>query len=174
MSIFIPKESNEESWIQLPPQSPFACRALNGDVIQFRLGGKSGVFLALASAANGRTINLVDYETGDYTPVGAIADGQTVCLGRTSECELKLSHAIVSRRHLSFTLKGSILVAQDEGSTNKSFISSGSPNFDINKYLEEHPLESLKGAPNDTIHEVFGYELDEFLTKYSQERKPAQ
>ena len=140
------------------------------ETIYFRFGQSHGIYFSLQHGATGRLANTLDYDTGDATLVGKLNDGAKVLLGRTSECGIKIMHAIVSRQHMELDLRGNILVVTDLGSTNKSFLHTRTVRIDIEEYAAAHPPEKAKESTLDAIHEAFGPTLDDFLIAYLSER----
>lgn len=52
----------------------------------------------------------------------AVADGQTVTIGRGKECDVCIDNTAISRQHLSLRRSGGIYFLSDMGSTNGSFV----------------------------------------------------
>lgn len=163
-------ELNSDDWVQLPAKCNYAVRCDQGDDVYLRLGPKLGVYIAITHAASGRVVNSVNIENGDLTIIGKIPDHGSVIIGRTSDCAIKVMHAIMSRQHLEIRLEGNILTVADLGSTNGTFAHKVTNMFDIDKYLEEHPLKDGQDSTLDPIHETFGATLDDFLKTYSESK----
>ncbi|OVE75634.1 hypothetical protein BVX98_07250 [bacterium F11] len=60
---------------------------------------------------------------------------------------------------------------KDLGSTNGTCVYKDNVSFDIDEYLNQHPLDQKKEGTLDWIHEEFGPTLDDFLLTYSKENK---
>ena len=165
---FVPKAIPEASWSQLTPNLDYAVRAEKNETIFLRFGPGQGIYLAISPAPSGRLVHSVDFETGEPTLLARMPEGQPIVIGRISECLIKIMHAIVSRRHAEIRLDGNIVVLRDLGSTNGTFLAPDTPHFDIAGYLKNYPLEGAEERTLDSIHELFGPTLDDFLRRYSQ------
>jgi hypothetical protein len=171
LSKFLPKSIPDDAWTQITPNRDYAVRAEKTDTVNIRFGAGQGVFLAIAPAPSGRLVFGVDYETGEQTLLARMPEGQPIVIGRISECLIKIMHAIVSRKHVEIRLEGAIVILRDLGSTNGTFLAPETPHFDIQRYIENNPLEGAEDRTLDTIHELFGPTLDDFLRSYSQNKK---
>src|SRR5687768_4641194 len=58
------------------------------------------------------------YQGGEFP----LAEGQEVVIGRSSELDMVLVEELVSRRHASIRVQGSVLTIEDLGSTNGTFV----------------------------------------------------
>jgi hypothetical protein len=170
MPKFSPKDLPADAWRQLLPQRSFAFRANPDETLFFRFGQGHGVYISVAPAIAGRAVNIIDMDTTEATLAGKIPLTEPALIGRTSDCTIKIMHAIISRHHLRFELNGNILVAQDVGSTNGTYFLADLLHFDIDEYIENHPLDRVEERTLDAIHEAFGPTLDDFLRSYSQKK----
>lgn len=171
MPKFSPKEMPPEAWHQLPPHHPYAFRVNPDDTLYFRFGQGHGVYISVAPAIAGRAVHNINIDTSESTVIGKIPEREMVCVGRTSECAVKIMHAIISRIHLKFQLEGNVLVVEDPGSTNGTFFLNELKHFDIEDYLQRYPIEQAAERTMDSIHEAFGPTLDDFLRSYSQKKE---
>lgn len=170
MTKFIPQLVEEASWVRLSPDRDYAVRADGEEPIHLRLGPGQGVYLSILAAPSGRMVHGVDFESGDQTLLAKMPDGQPITVGRISECAIKIMHAIVSRKHVELRLEGNIVVVRDLGSTNGTFLGPDLSHFDIQKYLDEFPIEDAENRTLDDVHERFGPTLDDFLKRYSSNK----
>lgn len=167
MPYFLPRAVPEESWKPIGPHRAYAVRARSGEDIRLRIG--QGIFMVITSSASKeRMISGVDFETGELSLLGKIKEDQTVCIGRTSECGIRIMHAIVSRQHTELRLMGEILIVKDMGSTNGTYCHADNVFFDVDAYIERHRDAKPEESTMDEIHEEFGPLLDDFLKKYSE------
>jgi hypothetical protein len=149
----------------------YAVRALNDENIYFRFGQSHGVFLAISPSLTGdRVIHSIDFETGDPTVVGKLPANTVVTIGRSSDCDIKIMHAIVSRRHISLYWDNSVILVKDIGSTNGTFCLKENLFFDVEEYLQNHSLDKAEESTLDLIREQFGPTLIDFLKNYSQNK----
>ncbi len=170
MPRIVPKDTPEAAWHQLPPNKDFAIRSTKEDVINIRLGQGQGVFLMIAPIQlELRAVHSINFEHGEPVVLAKLNDKENTIVGRTSECRVKIIHAIVSRQHLMLRFDGTILVVRDMGSTNGTYCHNANVCFDIGDYLAAHPIDKAGESTLDQIHEVFGPTLDDFLTRYSKE-----
>jgi hypothetical protein len=167
----VPKSVPEDGWVAMIPDRDYAVRLGKNDNTFLRFGPGQGIYLSIEPGPSGRFIYSLDYETGEPTLLARMPENQTVAIGRTSECLVKIMHAIVSRRHLEMRLDGDIVILRDLGSTNGSFLLADMPYFDIAGYIEANPLDKVEERTLDGIHEQFGPTLDDFLRRYSAEKK---
>lgn len=171
MDKFIPKSIPEDGWQPVVQQRDHAVLCGPEDHVFFRLGPGHGMCIEVVSSPSGRVINALDFESGEATLLGKLPDEWKVVMGRTSDCTIKLMHAIVSRQHVELTFKGNgILVVRDLGSTNGTFLLKKIPHFDIVEYSESHSVEKAQESTMDSIHEAFGPALDDFLKTYAQSK----
>ena len=82
-------------------------------------------------------------------------EGGSLVIGRTSECAIKIMHAIVSAQtSASSRLEGNIVVVADLGSTNGTFCLTERHYFDIDSYLSKRIRWKSRGTARWTaIHE---------------------
>ncbi len=170
MPKFSPKDLPADAWQQLPAQRDYAFRANPDETLFLRFGQGHGIYISIAPAIAGRAVNIIDIDTSESTLAGKIPEKEPVIVGRTSECAIKIMHAIISRHHLKMELQGNVLVIQDVGSTNGTFFLTELKHFDINDYLDNHPVQGAEERTMDAIHETFGPTLDDFLRSYSQKK----
>ena len=171
MPKFSPKDLPADAWQQLRGQRDYAFRANSDETLFFRFGHGHGIYISITPAIAGRAVNVIDIDTSETTLAGKIPNNESVLIGRTSECAVKIMHAIISRHHLKLQLVGNVLIVQDLGSTNGTFYLTDLIHFDIVSYLETHPLEGMEERTMDTIHEAFGPTLNDFLRSYSQKKE---
>ncbi len=172
MPDFIPAGTNEEAWKLLAPHRFYAVRAPQDEDVHLRFGLSHGIYLSVArTEAPGRVINNIEFEAGNPELLGQLPENTTVVIGRVSECSIKILHAIVSRHHLELRLEGNILLLRDMGSTNGTYIHEDNRFFDIEEYIEFHPVEKPADSTLDEIHEAFGPELADFLTRFKESKK---
>lgn len=170
-SSFIPQIIPAESWKQLTPNKAYAVRSNLGETVYFKFG-PGGVYLAVMSSPQpGRVLSTIDIAKGTPALVGKMVEGEQGCIGRGSDCTVKINHAIMSRRHLEINLHGNILVIKDLGSTNGTAIYTENILLDIEDYIENHPPEKAAESTIDEYREAFGPALDDFLKKYSENKK---
>ncbi len=167
MSRFIPKDIPGDPWVALAPYRAFAIRSNSDEPVYLKFGKGHGLFLSIVPSGGNRLINILDYQTGDQSFVGKISENESVFLGRSADCGLKILHAIISRRHLEMRSEGNILIIRDLGSTNGTSCHSDQKHFDIDQYLADRPLGQAEEMTLDWIHEYFGPTLDDFLRRYS-------
>src|SRR5262245_19104669 len=122
MARLIPKTVDDTSWRPLVQHRDYAVMCKPADIVYFKFGAGHGLVLSIDPAGTARTINTVDLESGEPSLVSKLSSESKNVLGRTSECTIKIMHAIVSRQHLEITLKPNILIVRDLGSTNGSYI----------------------------------------------------
>lgn len=170
MAKFSPKDLPADAWQRLPANRPFAFRANTEDTLYFRFGQGHGVYISVTPAIAGRAVNIVNIDTSESTLAGKVPDNEAVLIGRTSECAIKIMHAIISRHHLKLEMNGNVLQVEDVGSTNGTFFMSELKFFDIDEYLATHPVEGAEERTLDTIHELFGPTLNDFLRRYSEKK----
>ena len=171
MAFLSPQDVPDTEWVALPPNRAYAVKCDKEDTVHFRFGQSHGIYFAFTPVPGGLLANLLDYEKGEATLIGKINEGTPSLLGRTSECGIKIMHAIISRQHMALQFEGNILVVTDLGSTNGSFIHTQSVRFDIEEYVTAHPPQKGRESTMDAIHEAFGPALDDFLMSYlAQER----
>lgn len=171
MHRFFPKEIPVASWRPMTVLRDYAVRALADETIHFRFGQSHGVFILIApSLAGDRFIHSIDFETGDPVVLGKLPEKTLVTIGRSSECDIKIMHAIVSRQHLSLYLDNNVLLVKDNGSTNGTYCLKENLFFDVEEYLQSHPLDKPEESTLDLIREQFGPTLIDFLKNYSQKR----
>jgi hypothetical protein len=169
---FIPKTIPDEHWKKLGAQRPFALLAGPDESIFLRLGVGKSIYLELAPSQMGaRIINLLSYEAGESLLLHNLPNLGFLCVGRGSECSIKIMNPIVSRHHVELSLEGNILVVKDLGAINGTFVHTDNFGFDIDKYLVDRPIETAHERTLDAIHEAFGPNLDDFLKHYSQKKK---
>lgn len=155
----------------LDSDRPYGIRSNKDEVVHMRFGPDHGIYIAIQTTADGRVISSVDYETGKLAPLGKVYEGTIASLGRATTCEIKVMHAVMSRRHIEIKPIGNVLVIKDLGSTNKSFIFQENKYFDIEKYIENHPLDKAAEGTMDSVQEAFGPTLTDFLKKYQTEKE---
>ncbi|MFN0117870.1 MAG: FHA domain-containing protein [Elusimicrobiota bacterium] len=170
MSVFIPKNITEDAWVPFRPHLYYAVKSDDSDNIVFCFGQGHGIYLSIIAAGEDRLIHTIDMDNGELTLVGKITQSIPSVLGRTSESTIKIMHAIVSRQHLKFILLGSILLVKDLGSTNGSSIYRENKFFEVERYLDDHPIDKAHEQTLDSIHETFGPTLDDFLKKYLEKK----
>lgn len=129
------------------------------------------MYISVDPTPSGRLVNSLAYDTGDPSLLGKLPSDTKVMLGRTADCAIKVMHAIISRQHLEFNLKGNVLVVRDLGSTNGTYIHSEIKHFDIAEYIANHPPEKGSESTIDWVHEAFGATIDDFLKTYSEPKK---
>ena len=168
---FVPKETLGDEWHRLESGRAYAVRCRKEDEVYLRFGQGLGLYLAILNAPNGRVINSLDYETGDRVVLGKLTESAPTVLGRTSQSGLVLMHAMVSRQHVEFLFEKGILLVKDLGSTNGTYCFKTPVFFDVDRYLEAHPVETLQDQTADRVHEEFGFEIDDFLRHYSQKKE---
>ncbi len=171
MAKLVPKLVLDDAWVPLVQQRDYAVLCNSGDSAYLRFGLGHGMYIGVDPTPSGRVVNSINFEDGAPSLMGKIPSDTKVILGRTSDCAVKIMHAIVSRHHLEITMTKNILVLRDLGSTNGTFIHNGAMFFDIEKYNEEHPPEKAAENTLDEIHQAFGPELDDFLMSYHQSKK---
>ncbi|MCG3204134.1 MAG: hypothetical protein KCHDKBKB_00837 [Elusimicrobia bacterium] len=171
MAALIPKNQKDENWQPLIKNRDYAVLCNPTDSIYLKLGQGGGMFLSFEPSSEDRSLNEVAYESGALNMLGKVKTGERYVIGRTSESTIKISHAIVSRQHLTFTLKGNVLILQDLGSTNGTYLYGETKHFDIAEYLEQHPPEKEQEGTLDWVHQEFGPSIVEFLAEYSQQHK---
>ncbi len=176
MSKLNPQAVPAEMWKQLTPNKAYAIRANQEDDIHLRFG-PGGIYVSilaaspLSAAPTGRIVNSVSLEEGDLTVLGRLKDQETCVVGRSQECTIRISHAVMSRAHLELKLDGKILIAKDLGSTNGTFIHTENISFDIEDYLLNHSTEKAHESTLDEMHEAFGPTLNDFLKRYQESKK---
>lgn len=160
-------------WKQLTPNRVYAIRAEREDDIHLRFG-PGGIFISILSASplssspNGRVVNLVSLEEGDLAVIGRLKDKETAIAGRSNECPIKISHAVMSRSHLEIRLDGNVLLVKDLGSTNGTFFHTDNVVFDVEDYIAKHPTDKAAESTMDEIAEAFGPTLADFLKRYQE------
>lgn len=168
MSTLVPKGVKEEAWKPLVQQRDYAVLCNPEESVFLKFGSGRGMYVGIDPSKTGRLVNSLEYENGEPSLLGKLAADTPVIIGRTGDSSIKVMHAMISRHHLSLTLKGNVLIVKDLGSTNGTYIFSEIPHFDIAEYLEHHPLGSTDGDTLNWVHETFGVGIDEFLKNYSQ------
>lgn len=175
MSSFLPKSIAEDQWHPLAAQRVFAVRCKQDEDVYFRFGQGHGVYITIIRAVGeGRVVHSVDFVTGELTLIGKLPEGSPILAGRSADCSLKIIHPIMSRQHMSLSLQGTVLIVKDMGSTNGSYCLKTTPFFDINEYLEAHPLDASHEGTLDSVHEAFGPTLDDFLKNYQTQKEKYQ
>src|SRR5205823_6352600 len=127
--------------------------------VYLRFGGVYGMYISISGTSADRMISGLDIETGDPTLLGRLSADADVVIGRTSDCKIKVMHAIVSRQHLSLHLSGNVLLVRDLGSTNGTYFYGKTKNFDVADYIQHHPLDKTGGNTLDWLHETFGPQI---------------
>ncbi len=168
MARLVPKATPDDAWKQLSPNRDYAVLCNPQDTIYFRFGQGRSMFMSLEPSATVRTLNSIDFENGEPALIAKLNPDEKNVLGRTSDCSVKVMHAIISRQHLEMMLKGNVLIVRDLGSTNGSYISVHNKHFDIEEYLQAHPLKEAQESTMDWVHEAFGPDIDTFLKNYSE------
>lgn len=173
----MPRAVPPELWKQLTSNRTYAIRAQMDDDIHLRFG-PGGIYVSILSASplsaspNGRVVNAVSLEEGDLTVLGRIKDKETVIVGRSNDCPIKVSHAVMSRQHLEIHLDGNILLVKDLGSTNGTFYHTDNVTFDVEDYIANHPTDKAHESTMDEIQEAFGGPaLSDFLKRYEESKK---
>lgn len=168
----LPKTIAENKWKQLQANRTSAIRINSDDYICLRLGLGKGVFLEASPIHNGgRLLNSIDYDSGAVDFLLKFQENTSILIGRASPSVVKIIHPYVSRNHLELTLMGDVLLAKDLGSINGSFYNTDNFCFDVDKYIEAHPVKMSADGTLDAIHEAFGPTLDDFLKQYSEKKE---
>lgn len=170
MNKFLPKEKPEDAWQAMEGDRFYGIRANKDEIVYMRFGPEHGVYVAIQGTSDGCIISSIDYETGNLVPLGKITEGATVSLGRATTCDIKILHAIMSRRHLELSKRGNVMVSRDLGSTNKTFVFQDNRYFDIEKYVANHPLDQAAEGTLDSVREAFGPAVTDFLKKFMEEK----
>lgn len=166
---FIPKAIEEQKWKKLEPGKNYAVRCKEEEEIRVRLGTGIGLYFSFSIANKEKLlIHSIGYDTGETTILASAPRDIMIAMGRAEECEFKIKHAIVSRRHAEFKLDGDIFVIKDNVSTNGTYIYDENVMFDVDEYLAAHPVAESANSTMDYIHEEFGPTLDDFLTRYQK------
>lgn len=171
MSPLVPKTTPDSEWRALSPHRNYGVRLNKEDTVFLRFGPLQGIYIAVAPASIGALIHQVNFEDGTQTLIGKVTEAEPIIIGRSSDCTIKIMHAIMSRQHLLLSLRGNVLTAKDMGSTNGTSCYKLTIYFDINEYLEGHPLDKAEESTLDTMHEQFGPGLNDFLRHYSQRKE---
>jgi len=158
----------EEHWHQLKANRLYAIKC-DGDVPAHLRFGIGGLFLAInVGEDKERILNSVNVGDGTMTEITRFKQGKVLALGRSSECQIRISHPILSRKHIEIETFGDVLAVKDLGSTNGTYCFSENFFFDIADYLARHPTQQNAESTIDEVHEIFGTGIDEFLKKYSE------
>lgn len=172
MARLIPKSVSEDKWKPLTANHVYAIRSNSEDVVFIRLGIGKSFYLEISPTQMGaRMISSVEYESGGTALLTKLSDQGTITIGRASPSMIKIALPIVSRHHLEIILDDSILLVKDLGSLNGTFCHRDNVSFDIEKYLETHPLDKAAGETLDEIHEAFGPTLNDFFQKYLHKKE---
>ncbi len=116
-------------------------------------------------------LSSLEYDTGAVDLLMKLPEKTPLAIGRAAPCTIKILHPYVSRQHLEITLNGDILLVKDFGSVNGSFYTTDNFCFDIDKYLDSHPIKLSVEGTLDALHEAFGPTLDDFLKRYSEKKE---
>lgn len=173
MARFIPKNLADDVWKQISPQRPFALRANPDEHIFLRLGQGKSIYIELSPTQMGaRVMNLLSYEAGEANLLHRVSNLAALKIGRSTECEIKIFNAVISRVHTEMMLDGNVLLVTDLGSSNGTFYHPDHFGFDVDSYLANRPLRLDVSVEStlDLIHETFGPALDDFLKRYSDKK----
>ena len=170
MAGFIPKSTSDEDWKQLDTQKDYAVLIRKGVSANLRLGGEHGLYLEVSKDDSGVKISAVDFESGQLSAVGQLQPDAKMLFGRTSECQIKVMHAIVSRQHLALSFSGDILIVRDLNSTNRTYLLRKNSHFEIEDYLANHPADKAQTGTLDPVYEAFGPTISDFLKSYSNQK----
>lgn len=166
-----PRDIPDNNWRPLEPNHDFAVKCEKDQSIFLRFGQGHGVYVAIThTPANGHLIYTVKHEDGDMALIGKIPDDGPVEIGRTGDSEIKILHAIISRRHTRLWCDPLAVTVRDLGSTNGTYCLDGPPMFDVAEYLKKAPLEGAEDRTLDWVHEQFGPPINDFLKRYSQQK----
>ncbi len=171
MEEFNPKGVPEEHWHQLKGNRAYAIKCDEDRIVHLRFG-IGGLFIAVGKGEEKElivsSINLAD---GNLTEVARFGQNKIMTLGRSSDCQIRISHPILSRKHVELSVEGNVLVVKDLGSTNGSFCHSENFFFDIEDYISKHVGSDSPDSTMDEIHEAFGPPINDFLKKRSEQGK---
>ncbi len=168
----LPKAIEDSKWKLFTGQRVYAMRSHSDDFIVLRLGMGKAFYLEIAPLNNdSRVLNSIDYETGAVDLLMKLQEGLPLAIGRASPCTVKILHPYVSRQHIELTIQGDILLVKDLGSVNGSYYNTNNFCFDVDKYLDSHPVKLSKDGTLDALHEAFGPTLDDFLKLYSEKKE---
>src|SRR4051812_20440992 len=122
MGKFVPKSTQDDAWKPLVQHRDYAVLSDAGNPVFIRFGQGHGMYMSVDTMPAARMINSLDFGTGEPAVLGKLSADVKTVLGRTSECAIKVMHAIVSRNHLELTGKSNVLILRDLGSTNGTFV----------------------------------------------------
>ena len=171
MSKIVPSAVGEDRWKKFEAQRDYAIRIDRDAPVFLRLGPRQSYYLKIAfGGSSGYVAMSVDFDTGKEVVVGRIPSGKSLLVGRTSECDVKVMHPLVSREHARMFQDDKILLISDKDSRNGTFVLDDHFVVDLAEYVKSHPPGQGLEATIDVVHEMFGPSLDDFLKRYIEQR----